>query len=173
VIASHYGFAGLASKSSVFWLLAADRAGERLAFAESIANLQFAAAEAELVNDIDVRTHLKVDAQLKLGTMLAIHNGPQSAEAGAALDLARVLAKEANATQQLFQATWGLYLNAARTRRFDKAELLGAELMTISLDLPDEYRYEALHHRVFYWPDGGGPGVHGRRDREVRPRAPS
>ena len=147
LIAYHYGFAGLGEKSSRFWLLAADRAGDRLAFAELIANLQSALAEAERVADPGVRAALKVDAQLKLGTTLAIHKGPQSTEVESALELARVLAQEANAGQQLFQATWGLYLNAARNRQFDKAGGLGAELLAISRELPDEYKYEALHHR--------------------------
>jgi tetratricopeptide (TPR) repeat protein len=48
----------------------------------------------------------------------------------------------------LFQATWGLYLNAARNQRLDKAELIGDELMTISREIGDEdLKFEALHHR--------------------------
>src|SRR4029077_12018675 len=148
VIAHHYGAAGRAEQSSRFWMLAGDRASERLAFADAIANFNFALAEAERVGDPRVRALLKVDAQLKLGTTLAIHKGTHNDEAGAALELARTLAKEANAGPQLFQATWGAYSNAARNRQFDKAALRGQELLTISEGLGDQdLMFEALHHR--------------------------
>src|SRR5262249_11924664 len=39
LIAHHYGRAGEAEKSFHYWLLAADRSGQRLALAESVANL--------------------------------------------------------------------------------------------------------------------------------------
>jgi hypothetical protein len=64
------------------------------------------------------------------------------------LEEARALAREVDAGPQLFQATWGLYLNAARNRRFDKIGTLSEELTTISRGLGDEdLKFEALHHR--------------------------
>jgi class 3 adenylate cyclase/ABC-type transport system involved in cytochrome c biogenesis ATPase subunit len=148
LIAHHYSRAGEAEKSFHYWMLAADRSGQRLAFAESIANLTSALAEAERVADPKLRTRLKLDAQLRLGATLAIHKGPQTNEAALALEQAKTLAKEANAGPQLFQATWGLYLNAARNRRLDKVEVLSEELTTISREIGDEdLRFEALHHR--------------------------
>ena len=58
------------------------------------------------------------------------------------------LAKEANAGPQLFQSAWGLYVNAARNRRFDKAKVRGDELLAISEELgDDDLKFEALHHR--------------------------
>ena len=148
LIAHHYSRAGEAEKSFHYWLLAADRSGQRLAFAESVDNLTSALAEAERVADPKLRTRLKLDAQLRLGATLAIHKGPQTNEAALALEQAKTLAKEANAGPQLFQATWGLYLNAARNRRLDKVEVLGEELTTISREIGDEdLKFEALHHR--------------------------
>ena len=93
MIAHHYSRAGEAEKSFDFWMLAADRSGQRLAFAESIANLSSALAEAERVADPARRTRLKLDAQLRLGATLAIHKGPQSNEAELALEEARTLAR--------------------------------------------------------------------------------
>ena len=148
VIAHHYGRAGEAEKSFHYWMLAADRSGQRLAFAKSVANLTSALAEAERVADPKLRTRLKLDAQLRLGATLAIHKGPQTSEAGSALQEAKALAKAANAGPQLFQATWGLYLNAARNRRLDEVEVLSEELTTISREIDDEdLKFEALHHR--------------------------
>src|SRR6202044_493081 len=148
VIAHHYSRAGEAEKSFHYWMLAADWSGQRLAFAESIANLTSALAEAERVADPKLRTRLKLDAQLRLGATLAIHKGPQTSEAESALQEARALAKEVNAGPQLFQATWGLYINAARNRRLDEGEGLREELTTLSGKLQDEdFKFEALHHR--------------------------
>jgi class 3 adenylate cyclase/ABC-type lipoprotein export system ATPase subunit len=148
LIAHHCSRAGEAEKSFHFWLLAADRSGQRLAFAESVANLSSAIAEADRVADPEQRTHLKLDAQLRLGATLVLHKGPQTSEAESALEEAKTLAQEINAGPQLFQATWGLFLNAARNRRYDKAGVLSEELTTISRDLGDEdLKFEALHHR--------------------------
>jgi class 3 adenylate cyclase/ABC-type lipoprotein export system ATPase subunit len=148
LIAHHYSRAGEAEKSFHFWMLAADRSGQRLAFAESVANLTSALAEAERVAEPKLRTRLKLEAQLRLGATLAIHKGPQTSEAESALQEARALAKEANAGPQLFQATWGLYLNAARKGRLDKVEVLSEELTAISLEIDDEdFKIEASHHR--------------------------
>jgi class 3 adenylate cyclase/ABC-type lipoprotein export system ATPase subunit len=147
LIAHHYSRAGDGEKSFDFWLLAADRSGQRLAFAESVANLSSALAEAERVADPAQRTHLKLEAQLRLGATLALHKGPQSSETELALEEARTLATTVNAGPQLFQATWGLYLNAARNQRLDKAELRGEELMNISREIGDEdLKFEAMHH---------------------------
>jgi class 3 adenylate cyclase/ABC-type lipoprotein export system ATPase subunit len=148
LIAHHYSRAGDGEKSFEFWLLAADRSGQRLAFAESVANLSSALAEAERVAEPARRTHLKLEAQLRLGATLVLHKGPQSSETELALEEARTLAITVSAKPQLFQATWGLYLNAARNQRLDKAELRGDELMTISREIGDEdLKFEALHHR--------------------------
>jgi class 3 adenylate cyclase/ABC-type lipoprotein export system ATPase subunit len=148
LIAYHYSRANEPERSFHFWLLAADQSGQRLAFAESVANLTSALAEAERVADPKLRTRLKLDAQLRLGATLAIHKGPQTSEAESALQEARALAKEANAGPQLFQATWGLYINAARNRRLDKVEVLNEELTKISGEIDDEDMwFEALHHR--------------------------
>ena len=148
LIAHHYGRAEEAEKSFHFWLLAADRSNQRLAFADSIASLSSALVEAERVADPTLRARLKVDAQLKLGATLVHHKGPQTSEAELALQKAKALAKEVNAGPQLFQATWGLYLNAARNQRLDKVEILSEELTTISREIGDEdLKFEALHHR--------------------------
>ena len=148
LIAYHYSRAGEAEKSFNLWLLAADRSNQRLAFADSIASLTSALVQAERITDPKLRARLKADAQLRLGTTLVIHKGPQSSEAESALEKARTLAEEAHAGPQLFQATWGLYLNAARNQRLDKAKVRGEELLTISQEIGDEdLKFEALHHR--------------------------
>jgi len=148
VIAHHYSRAGEPEKAFHFWLRAADRSSEHLAFAESVAALDFALREAEQIADPVLRASLKLDAQLKLGAAVVFQKGPQSSEAEAALAEAHRLAKEANAGPQLFQATWGMFLNAARNRRFDELKVRSDELLAISEELGDEdLKFEAIHHR--------------------------
>ena len=151
LVAYHHSRAGDAEKSLHFWLLAADRSGQRLAFAETMANLNSALGEAKRIPNEKSRARLKLETHVRLGTTLAIHKGPQTNEAAAALEKARVLAEEAGAGPQLFQATWGLYLNAARNQHLDRAKVIGQELLTISDTIgDDDLKYEALHHRWGY-----------------------
>src|SRR5215471_4322557 len=151
VIAHHYSRAGEFEKAFHFWLLVADRAGERLSFDESVGALNFALAETEQITDPALRASLKLDAQLKLGRALVFQKGPQTVEAESAFTEAHQLAKEANAGPQLFQSAWGLYVNAGRNRQYDKAKLRGDELLAISEELGDEdLQFEALHHHWGY-----------------------
>jgi hypothetical protein len=147
LLAHHYSRAGDFKKAFHFWLLLADRAGERLAFTESVRALNSALGETEQIADPALRASMKLDAQLKLGRSLVFQKGPQSTEAELALTEAHRLAKEANAGPQLFQSAWGLYVNAARNRQWDKAKLRGGELLAISEALgDDDLKFEALHH---------------------------
>ena len=107
VIAHHYSRAGKFEKASQFWLLVADRSGERLAFIELVGAINFALREAEQVTDPTLRARLKLDAQLKLGRSLVFQKGPQSPEAEFAFIEAYRLAKKVNAGPQLFQSVWG------------------------------------------------------------------
>ena len=148
VIAHHYSRAGEFEKAFHFWLLVADQALERLAFVETVGALNLALGEAQQIADPALRASLTLDGQLKLGRALVFQKGPRSPEAQRAFTEAHRLAKEAKAGPQLFQSTWGLYVNSARSRQFDKAKVLGEELLAISAELGDEdLKFEALHHR--------------------------
>ena len=131
------------------------RGGEvraRSAFAESIANLNSALAEAERIADATTRARCTLEVQLRLGATFVIQAGPLSTEAVSALGQAYALAKEVAAEPQLFQATWGLYSNAANSRQFDRARMLGDELLEIGRKLADDdLQVEGLHHRWGYW----------------------
>jgi class 3 adenylate cyclase/ABC-type transport system involved in cytochrome c biogenesis ATPase subunit len=151
VIAHHYSRAGKFEKACQFWLLVADRSVERLAFVESVNALNFALRDAERIADPALRASLKLEAQLKLGRSLVFQKGPQSNEAELAFTEAQRLANETNAKPQLFQAVWGLYVNAGRNRQYDKAKLRGDVLLGISEEIgDDDLKFEALHHHWGY-----------------------
>ena len=152
IVAHHFGRAAEPEKSCTFWMLAAEKSGRRSAFAETIANLNSALAEAERIADATTRARCTLEVQLRLGATFHIQAGPLSAEAALALGQAYALAKEVAAEPQLFQATWGLYSNAANLRQFDKARMLGDELLEIGRKLADDdLQLEGLHHRWGYW----------------------
>ena len=161
VIADHYSRAGEPQKAFEFWMLAADRAGQRLALAEAVTALNAALAQAGRLADPALRARLELAAQLKLGATVAIQKGPTSGEAEQVLLEAHRLAGELKAGPELFQASWGLYINAARNRRYDRAAVIGQELTAIADELGDpDLQYEALHHRWGYaYFTGDAPGT--------------
>lgn len=148
VVAHHFGRAGEPERSFDLWLRAAERAAERLAFAEAVADLGSALEQAQRIADPAERARLELEAHLKLGATLVHQKGAQSGEVEAALQNAYRLAQQLDDGPRLFEATWGLYLNAARNRRFDRVRVLGHELLAVSDALGDEdLKFEALHHR--------------------------
>jgi class 3 adenylate cyclase/DNA-binding transcriptional ArsR family regulator len=148
IIAHHFSRAAEPERSCAFWILAAEKARARSAYAEAIANLKAALAEAGRIGDAAKRARATLDVQLKLGSTFIIQAGPLSVDAAAVLSDAHALATETGADPQLFEATWGLYLNAGNSRRFDVAKTLGDELLDIGDRLADDdLRLEGLHHR--------------------------
>lgn len=148
IVAHHFSRAAEPEKSCAFWVLAAEKARARSAYAEAIANLKAGLAEAGRIGDATTRARATIDVQIKLGATFIIQAGPLSVDAKAVLSDAYALAKETGAEPQLFEATWGLYMNAGNSRRFDLAKALGDELLAIGDRLADDdLRLEGLHHR--------------------------
>ena len=152
IVAYHFSRAAKPEKSCMFWILAAEKSGRRSAFTETIANLNSALVEAGRVAAAAARARCTLEVQLRLGATFNIQAGPLSAEATLAFGQAYALAKEVAAEPQLFQATWGLYSNAANLRQFDKTRALGDELLEIGRRIADDdLQLEGLHHRWGYW----------------------
>ena len=152
IVAHHFSRAAEPEKSCAYWMLAAEKAGRRSAHAEAIANLNAALAQAERITDAATRARCTIEAQLKLGATFNIQAGPLSPDMASVLEQAYALAKETNSERQLFQATWGLYITSANSRRFDKVRILGEELLEISRKLDDDdLQVESLHHRWGSW----------------------
>ncbi len=152
VVAYHFSRGGEPQLSCKFSVLASEKAVRRSSFLEAIANLDAALEEAGRIPDQAERARQVLDVRLRLGATFIIQAGPLSAEALAALEKAYALAKEIGAQRQLFQATWGLYINKANSRQFEQARGLGDELLDISRRLDDDdLQVEGLHHRWGYW----------------------
>ena len=67
IVAHHFGRASEPEKSCTFWILAAEKSGRRSAYAEAIANLNAALAEAERIADAATQARCKIDVQLRAG----------------------------------------------------------------------------------------------------------
>ncbi len=147
LLAHHLSRAGDAKAACRYWVAAADDAGRKFAFAEALANLHAALAEAASIAIEAERNAEILEVQLKLGATYILQSGPGSDEGEAVLREAHGIAKALRAEPQQFQAAWGLYLKAARSRRLDDAKRLGEELNAVSAKLIDtDLQYESLHH---------------------------
>ena len=148
LIAFHLSRAGKAEAAFRQWMLAAERSSKRSAYAESLANLTSALEDAERIAQADLRMQLTLEAQSQLAAIHVIHDGPASPAAESSLAKAYAVARQANSGPKLFQAVWGLYLNAATKFDFDTARARGEELTAISrtLSADSNLHLEALHH---------------------------
>jgi predicted ATPase/class 3 adenylate cyclase len=148
LIAHHFSRAGLHAEACTHWRAAADHAAERSAFAEAIASLGHALDDANLIAGDAQRNQARLDVLLKLGTTYIIQQGPPSKNVETTMTEARTLALQGGPSVQLFQSTWGLYLNAATTRRFEIARQHVSELVSIGEQLKgDDIAIESLHHQ--------------------------
>ncbi len=152
IVARHFDRAARPEESCAYWMLAAEKSGQRSAHAEAIANLNAALAQAERITETATRARCTIEAQLKLGATFNIQAGPLSPDMAAVLSQAYALARQVNSERQLFQATWGLYMGTANSRKFDEARVLGEELLEIGRKLgDDDLQVESLHHRWGIW----------------------
>jgi len=148
LIAHHFSHAGQHAEACRYWHAAADLASSRSAYVESVASLNRALEDAAQIADAEAQVQMRLETYLMLGTNYLIQQGPMSSSAGTALTEARTLALGTCFDEQLYQATWGLYLNAATNRHFDLARQRVNELFSIGEKLNDEdTAVESLHHR--------------------------
>ncbi len=121
LIAHHFSDAGQHAEACRYWHAAADLASSRSANVESVASLNRALEDAAQIAEHEAQLQIRLETYLMLGTNYLIQEGPMSSSAGPALTEARTLALETCSDERLYQATWGLYLNAATNRHFDLA----------------------------------------------------
>ena len=148
LLAHHHAAAGAAARATALWIEAASRARLRCAFSEALAHLHAALDEARRIADADESAARALEAQLLLAATLLMQRGPHVPEVAEALVVAHERATARGDDRALFQASWGLYINAASNLRLDAAREYGEELSRISTRLGDnDLEMEALHHR--------------------------
>jgi class 3 adenylate cyclase/tetratricopeptide (TPR) repeat protein len=145
LLAHHFGEAGLPAPACDYRLRAGDQAVSRSAYAEAIAHFSAGLKLAETLPAQD-RLRRRMDFQLKLGSALVVLRGLQSVEVEDAYTRASEIGEQLGDGTRLFQAKWGLWINANLRRKTALARDRASELVTLAQRSgDDEQLLEAYH----------------------------
>ncbi len=109
LVARHLSLAGLTEKAVAFWLLAGQRAGERSAHVEAIANLRNGLRELELLPKSSLRDEREFDLRIALGASLLAVKGWSAPDVEENYELAQELSASTGDIRKLFTALRGLF----------------------------------------------------------------
>jgi predicted ATPase/class 3 adenylate cyclase len=147
LLAHHFGEAGLLVKACDYRMRAGDLAVSRSAYPEAIAHFSAGLKLAEALPTQD-GMHRQLDFQLKLGSALVVARGLQSVEVEEAYTRASEIGERVGDGPKLFQAKWGLWVNANLRHKTALARNRAGELVTLAQDSADEeLLLEAYHCR--------------------------
>jgi class 3 adenylate cyclase/tetratricopeptide (TPR) repeat protein len=145
LLAYHFGEAGVAVAASDYRMRAGDQAVSRSAYPEAIAHFTAGLKLAETLPAQD-GMHRQLDFLLKLGSAWAVARGLQSAEMADAYTRASDIGEKLDEGAKLFQAKWGLWINANLRRKTALARDRANELVTLARHSNDsELLLEAYH----------------------------
>jgi len=145
LLAHHFGEAGLADPASDYRMRAGDQALSRSAYSEAVAHFSTGLKLAETLRPQGgVRRQL--DFLLKLGGAFVVLRGLHSSEMEHAYSRAAEIGEELRDGTSLFQAKWGLWINANLRRKTALARGRAAELVTLAQNSDnDELLLEGYH----------------------------
>jgi class 3 adenylate cyclase/tetratricopeptide (TPR) repeat protein len=147
LLAHHFGEAGLLVPGCEYRMRAGDLAVSRFAYPEAIAHFSTGLKLAEGLPPQE-QMQRQLDFLLRLGSALVVTHGMQSAEVEDAYGRASEIGEKLGDDLKLFQAKWGLWLNANLKRKTALARTRARELVTLAQDSDDgELLLEAYHCR--------------------------
>jgi predicted ATPase/class 3 adenylate cyclase len=145
LLAYHFGEAGLSARACDYRMRAGDHAVSRSAYPEAIAHFSAGLKLAEALPAQDGMRR-QMDFLLKLGSGLIVTRGLQSLEVEDAYARAGEIGKQLGDDPKLFQAKWGLWINANLRRKTALARGRATELVTLAQNSgDDELLLEAYH----------------------------
>ena len=148
LLAYHFGAAGLAEKACDYRTKAGDRALNRSAYNEAIANFSAALKATEALPHSQERMRRELSLLLKLGPALGNVHGMQSAAAAEVYRRAAEMGEQIGDSTALYRAKWGLWLTANLGRKTALARERAGELMKIAQESGDgDQLFEAYHCR--------------------------
>lgn len=137
VVARHLSLAGLPERAVEFWLLAGQRAGERSAHEEAIADLENGLRELDLLPNSHSRDEREFDLRIALGASLLTVKGWSAPEVEKNYERAQKLGEHTGDIRKLFAALRGS-LNVFLLRgEIGNARQLADRLLAIALDQDD------------------------------------
>jgi predicted ATPase/class 3 adenylate cyclase len=147
LLAYHFGEAGLPAPACDYRMRAGDQAVSRSAYTEAIAHFSAGLKLAEALPAQD-RMSRQLDFLLKLGAASVVVHGLQSAEVEDAYTRAGAIGEKLGDGTKLFQAKWGLWINANLRRKTALARDRARELVTLAQNSDDgDLLLEAYHCR--------------------------
>jgi class 3 adenylate cyclase/tetratricopeptide (TPR) repeat protein len=168
LLAHHFAEAGLPALASDYRMRAGDQAVSRSAYVEAIAHFSTGLRLAEAMPPRDGMPR-QLQFLLKLGAAMGVTRSLHSAEMADAYTRASEIGEKLGDGAGLFQAKWGLWLNAALRRKHAIARGRAGELVTLAQNSgDDELLLEAYHCRwstaffrgdVMETLDGCGDGI--------------
>jgi predicted ATPase/class 3 adenylate cyclase len=147
LLAYHFGEAGLLALAAEYRMRAGDQSMGRSAYSEAIAHFSAGLKLAEALPTM-YGMHRQLDFQLKLGSAAVVVRGLQSVEVEEAYTKASEIGEKLGDGPKLFQAKWGLWVNANLRHKTALARNRAGELVTLAQDSADEeLLLEAYHCR--------------------------
>jgi predicted ATPase/class 3 adenylate cyclase len=147
LLAYHFGEAGLSARACDYRMRAGDQAVSRSAYSEAIAHFSAGLRLAEAMPPQE-GMRLQLDFLLKLGSAAGVARSLHGAEMEDAYIRAGEIGEKLGDGAKLFQAKWGLWLNAALRRKNAVARDRASELVTLAQRSgDDELLLEAYHCR--------------------------
>jgi class 3 adenylate cyclase/tetratricopeptide (TPR) repeat protein len=147
LLAYHFGEAGLLVPASEYRMRAGDQAVSRSAYPEASAHFSAGLKLAEAMPSQD-GMHKRLDFLLKLASALVVTHGIGSAQVEDIYTRANEIGERLGDGPRLFQAKWGLWINANIRRKTALARNRASELVTLAQNSNDEeLLLEAYHCR--------------------------
>jgi class 3 adenylate cyclase/tetratricopeptide (TPR) repeat protein len=147
LLAYHFGEAGLLVPASDYRMRAGEQAVSRSAYPEATAHFKAGLKLAEAMPSQE-GMRKRLDFLLKLGAASVVLYGSRSAEAEDAYTRANEIGERLDDSPGLFQAKWGLWLNANLRRKTALARDRAGELVALAQNSGDEeLLLEAYHCR--------------------------
>jgi class 3 adenylate cyclase/tetratricopeptide (TPR) repeat protein len=147
LLAYHFTEAGLSGSACDYRMRAGDQAVSRSAYTEAMAHFTAGLKLAEALPNQD-GMHRQLDFQLKLGSALVVLRGLQSVDVENAYTRASEIGERLGDGPKLFQAKWGLWINANLRHKTALARNRAGELVTLAQNSGDEeLLLEAYHCR--------------------------
>jgi class 3 adenylate cyclase/tetratricopeptide (TPR) repeat protein len=145
LLAYHFGEAGLLVPACDYRMRAGDQAVSHSAYPEAIAHFSAGIKLAEGLPTQDGMCR-RLDFLLKLGSSAVVARGLQSAEMADAYTRASEIAEKLGDGTKLFQAKWGLWINANLRRKSALARERASELVTLAQHSGDGDLLLEAHH---------------------------
>jgi predicted ATPase/class 3 adenylate cyclase len=147
LLAHHFGEAGLSVPACEYRMRAGDQAVSRSAYPEATAHFSAGLKLAQAVPSQEGMRR-QLDFLLKLGSAAVVTSGLSSAEVEEAYTRADEIGERLGDEARLFQAKWGLWINANIKRRTALARDRASELVTLAQNSGNgELLLEAYHCR--------------------------